>query len=383
MKSKNLDYITGSASISLMQKANELKEAGISVIDLAGGEPDFDTPTVVREEAVNAIRAGHTHYTVGKGIKALRTAIADKVYKDNGIVCDSEQIIVTPGGKYGIYLAVSAIVNPGDEVIILAPYWVSYEPIVRLCGGVPVIVELDFHNDYKIEKDAIMSAVTNKTKLLIINYPNNPTGRILHSEEADILKEIVLKTGIYVISDEIYEKIVYDNKQSISLASDARIADNVITINGFSKSAAMTGWRLGYTIASKSLTEAMYKIFQHTITGTSTFIQEAAVKVFECEEEIEEMRSEYERRRDYIVNEINKIPKLKCANPEGTFYLWIYVDTRKSAKEICEYLLNSIHLVAVPGTAYGEKKGVFMRICFAHDLSKLEAAVDKLRTLVL
>lgn len=379
MEIRNLNDIKGSASISLMQQARELKEAGVPVIDLAGGEPDFDTPKLVREEAINALRAGHTHYTVGKGLETLRKAIVDKARRDNGIICEYEQVIVTPGGKYGIYMAISAIVNPGDEVLILAPYWVSYEPIVKLCGGVPVIIELNYKNDYRIEKEIIMSAVTEKTKLLIINYPNNPTGRILHSDEADILKEIILETGIYVVSDEIYEKIVYDKRQSVSLAADCEIADKIVTVNGFSKCAAMTGWRLGYTIAGKSLTETMYKIFQHTITGASTFIQEAAIKVFECEQEIEEMCQEYERRRDFMVSEINKIPRVHCESPEGTFYLWIHVDTEKSSKEICEYLLNSIHLVAVPGEAYGERKGAFIRICFAHDIEKLKEAVEKLR----
>lgn len=380
---KNLENVKSSASITMMQKAAELKAQGVPVIDLAGGEPDFDTPLLIRNTAIEALRNGHTHYAVGKGIKELRQSIAEKMARENSVTCDAEQVIVTPGGKYGIYMVVATLINPGDEVIILAPYWVSYEPIVRLCGGIPVIVELDYANQYRIEKDLLKKAVSDKTKLLIINYPNNPTGKILHQNEAESLKELILETGIYVISDEIYEKIVYDGKKNISLASIEAIKSHVITVNGFSKCAAMTGWRIGYTVAEEAIINAMYKLFVHTITGVSTFIQEAAVKVFLCEKEMEEMRLTYQKRRDYMVQELKKIQKFRCELPEGAFYLWIHIETEKNAQEACEELLERTGIIMVPGDGYGENKEVYVRCCIAVEQEQLQLAVEHLKKVFL
>ena len=383
MKTLNT-YITelkGSASIHSMQKAQKMREEGIEVIDLAGGEPDFDTPKRIREAAKKALDAGHTHYTVGKGILPLRKKIAEKEQMENGILCTPDQVIVTPGGKYGIYMAIASVVNPGDEVLILAPYWVSYEPMVRACGGIPVIVSLKERENYKIEKQCIYDKISDKTKLLIINYPNNPTGRILHREEAEILKEIILETGIYVVSDEIYEKIVFDGEKSFCLASIEEIKDYVITVNGFSKCAAMTGWRIGYTIASQAITDVMYKLFVHSITGISTFIQEAAVEVFSCSNEIETMCKIYEERRDYLVEEISKIPWISIQKPEGTFYLWLKAEVKMNSTEFSEYLLEQRHMIVVPGNAYGEEEGCYVRICFACEKERLIKAIECLKSL--
>ncbi len=377
---KNILNIEGSASISLMEKAKELKEKGIMVTDLAGGEPNFDTPECIRSEAIRSLEAGHTHYTVGKGIPELRKRIANKLKNENNIWCTEDQIIVTPGAKFAIYMAIMTLVNPGDEVIVLAPYWVSYIPIIQLCGATPIVVQLDYKKDYKIEKDKILNAITKKTKLLILNYPNNPTGRVLHEEEANILKEIVLKNKLYVISDEIYERIVYDNKKSISLASIREIADRVITVNGFSKSVAMTGWRIGYVVASKSIIESMYKIFVHSMTGVCTFVQEAAIQAFECEHDIQNMCFEYQKRRDYMVSELQSILGVHCSKPEGAFYLWIRFDTNQSAKKLCKELIEKYHLLVVPGNVYGEENAVYIRSCFATSEKDLHDAIKKLRS---
>ena len=383
MMNQYISKMEGSASMRSMQMAAELKRKGVPVIDLAGGEPDFDTPLKIRERAKEALDAGHTHYAVGRGIYPLREAISKRLQEKNGIYVGPDQIIVTPGGKFGIYLALTSILNPGDEVLVFAPYWVSYVPIIKACGGVPVIVPLTDKNDYKIERKIVEDKMTDRTKMLIINYPNNPTGRILHQEEAEILRDIILEYNLYAVADEIYDEIVFDGKRNISLASFPEIKDAVVTVNGFSKCAAMTGWRIGYTAASQEITDVMYRLFEHSITGVSTFIQEAALEVFECETELEEMRKTYEERRNYMVTEINKIPGLSCKCPEGAFYLWIKVDTDLTSEQVCEKFLEEGNLVCVPSDSYGETKAVYVRCSFANDMKILRKAVEKFANIIL
>lgn len=383
MMNQYISKMEGSASMRSMQMAAELKRKGVPVIDLAGGEPDFDTPLRIREKAKEALDAGHTHYAVGKGIYPLRKAISERLQKENKIQADPGQIIVTPGGKFGIYLALTAILNPGDEVLVFAPYWVSYVPIIKACGGVPVVVPLTDKNDYKIERDTVEKKITDRTKMLIINYPNNPTGRILHQEEAEILRDLIMEYDLYAVADEIYDKIVFDGKKNISLASFPEIRDSVVTVNGFSKCAAMTGWRIGYTAAGPEITKVMYRLFEHSITGVSTFIQEAALEVFECDAELEEMRKIYEKRRDYMVEEINKIPNLSCKCPEGAFYLWIKIDTDLTSEQACEKFLEQGNLVCVPSDSYGETKAAYVRCSFANDMKILQNAVEKFSNVVL
>lgn len=376
---KVLVKIEGSNSINYMQKAKELEENNIEVIDLAGGEPDFDTPSKIKDVAIQSLLQGHTHYTVGKGNRALRRAIVDKLNRENGISCAEEQVIVTPGAKYAVYMAISAVVNPGDEVIILSPHWVSYAPIVQIAGATPVFVQLDYQNDYEIDKNKIEEKITPKTRMIITNYPNNPTGKIMTYREAIIIKEIIEKYNLYVLADEIYEKIVYDGQKNFSLASIPEIKDNVITINGFSKCVAMTGWRIGYVIANQSLIDIMYKLFVHTITGVNTFVQEAALSAFDCENEMEEMLKIYKERRDFFADEINKIPGFSCKKPQGGFYLWIRVDTQSSSYSVCEKLIDEMHLLSVPGDSYGENNAVYIRCCFAKDIEILKKAIKHLK----
>lgn len=313
-----IESMKPSASMVLMARAKQMQKTDPTVIGLAGGEPDFATPDRISMAAIRSLSEGYTHYVVGPGLPELRAAIAKKLREENGLEYDENCILVTPGGKNAIYLAVQAILNEGDEVLVLDPAWVSYEPIVQAAGGVTVKVKLDYQQDYRITAEALEAACTDKTRLLIINYPNNPTGRILHKDEADILEAFMLRhPDVYMLSDEVYEKLVYDGVKSISMGSYPSIRDRVATMNGFSKSVAMTGWRMGYLAAPKVIFDAAYKLYQHSLSCMSGFLQKGAVEAFHCEYETEQMRQTYAYRRDLFTGALNRIPGVRCLKPEG------------------------------------------------------------------
>ena len=378
---KQILSIAPSASMVIMAKAKQMKAADPEIVDLAGGEPDFDTPEKISQEAFAQIKAGYTHYTVGPGLSELRKAIAEKLERENHCSYSPDGIIVTPGGKYAIYVAVRCLVNPGDEVMYLNPGWVSYPSIVEAAGGVPVAVALDHEKDYKLDRALLEEKVSEKTKMLIINYPNNPTGCVLSRAEAEELKAFLLAhPNVVLLSDEMYERIIYDGCENVSPASYPELADRVITVNGFSKSVAMTGWRIGYLAATPEFAAVGSKLFQHTISCVSGFIQKAAVKAFSCEEEIEEMRKQYERRRNLFISGLNEIPGVSCRVPEGAFYAWVKFDIPgKDSNGVCEYILEKAKVVGVPGISYGEEKPAMMRFSFAASEEQLEKAVKQIR----
>lgn len=370
-----------SASVTLMGKAKEMQKTNPAIISLAGGEPDFDTPAPITMAAMKSLLEGNTHYVVGPGILELREAIQKKMMEENGVVCDVDHILLTPGGKNAIYLAVNAILNPEDEVIVLDPAWVSYEPIIQAAGGKCVKVKLDYKNQYRITKDKLEAAYTPKTKMLIINYPNNPTGRILHEDEANILENFLLAhPDVYLLADEIYEKIIYDDHKNISMASKESIRDRVITVNGFSKSVAMTGWRMGYMVSNKEVFQAAYKLYQHSLSCMSGFLQKGAVEAFGCQREMEEMRQIYQQRRDMFTGMLNQIKGVRCDVPEGAFYAWVYFDVKNmNSMEICEYLLENAGVVGMPGNAYGEENVCCMRFSFATATEDLRRAAENIK----
>lgn len=372
-----------SASMVLMGKAKEMQKKDPTVIGLAGGEPDFATPDRISMAAIRSLTEGNTHYVVGPGIPELRAAIKKKLLEENGIECDENCILVTPGGKNAIYLAIQAVLNEGDEAIVLDPSWVSYEPIIQAAGGVTVKVKLDYRQDYKITAGALEAACTDKTRLLIINYPNNPTGRILHKDEADILEKFLLEhPQVYLLSDEVYERIVY-GKYSISMGSRPAIRDRVLTMNGFSKSVAMTGWRMGYLAAPKDVFTVAYKLYQHSLSCMSGFLQKGAVEAFNCQCEIEEMRKVYEQRSDMFTSALNSIPGVRCLQPEGAFYAWVFFDIKgMDSSQMCEYLLESAGVVGMPGSAYGEEAACCMRFSFANATRDLEIAAEKIKAAI-
>ena len=369
-----------SASMVLMGKAKAMKAEDPSIIDLAGGEPDFDTPEKITMEAVRQLAKGYTHYTVGPGLPELRTGIAKKLYEENGCKYSPDGIIVTPGAKYAIYLAVRSLVNPGDEVLYLNPSWVSYISIIEASGAVPVGVDLRYENDYRLELDALEAKATEKTKAIIINYPNNPTGRLLHAADFAVLKAFMKRhPDVFVISDEIYERIRYDKRENISPAADPELLPRVITVNGFSKSVAMTGWRCGYLAAPDETAKVIYKLFQHTLSCVSGFIQKSAVVALTCQTEIEEMRQKFELRRNLFVDGLNAIPGVECVKPEGAFYAWVHFDLPgMDSSAVAEFILSKAKVVGVPGVAYGETGKTCMRFSFAASDDALEQAVKNI-----
>lgn len=380
-------YIRGlapSASIAMMDKARVLKEQGINIISLAGGEPDFDTPKAITEACFKAIRDGRTHYTAGRGILPLRERICQKLQDENNIRCTPQEILVTPGGKYAIFLAINTFINPGDEVLILDPSWVSYSSIVEMCGAVPVKVPLSFSDNYTIRRDALEQAVTPKTRFLILNSPNNPTGRVLTQQEAEDIRAFLLAHDLLLISDEVYEKIIYDGRPHISLGSYPDIADRVITVNSFSKSVAMTGWRIGYLYAAPQLVNAMYLYYQHTLTCISEFSQIAAIAALDCQAEMEQMRLRYAERRDLMCRGLNEIPGVICRPPEGAFYAWVRIEKNGMTDEqICSFLLDQARVVAVAGSGYGLGTESCVRMCFAAADEEIKESIRRIQNALL
>lgn len=380
--------IPPSASLFIGEKAKAMRASGVDVITLATGEPDFDTPDRARLAGIRAIVEGRTHYTESRGIKPLREAIAQTLQRENGIACGADNILLSPGGKYAIYETVRTLIDPGkgQEVMILNPCWVSYAPIVLAAGGVPVGVELSFADYYRITPEALERCVSDRTRLLIINYPNNPTGCILSREEAEILADFAQEHDILILSDEVYGRIVYDGVRSVSPASIDRLADRVITINGFSKSAAMTGWRLGYLCAPKEIVDMVQMLNQHTISCLSDFGMEAALASLTCQAEMDAMVESYRRRRDFFVAGLNQIPGVICHMPQGAFYAWAKVDLAgKSGNEIAAYLLEEARVATVPGEAYGLGGESCIRMSFAtaendlrEALRRMDAAIRKI-----
>lgn len=385
---QNLLNIPPSASLAVSEKAKKLKAEGVDIITLATGEPDFDTPAKARIAGISGIASGHTHYGPALGLPALRKRIARKLTEENGISCSADNIIMTPGGKYAVYETVRALITPaaGDEVMILDPAWVSYGPIVTASGGVPVDVELSFEDNYRITRPVLEAHVTSNTRAVIVNYPNNPTGCILSAEEAEVLADFALDHDLILIADEIYERIVYDGAKSVSLGSMDRIKDRGITINGFSKSTAMTGWRLGYICAPLPVVKMISLLSQHAVSCLSQFSMEAALAALDCEDDIQTMTASYLRRRNFFVDGLNAIPGVTCHKPSGAFYAWAKIDLAgRNSFEIADYLLDEAKVAVVPGDSYGLGGSYCVRMSFAtaeedlrEALRRMDAAIRKI-----
>ena len=380
--SRVVSSIPPSETLAVSDRAKALKAAGRDVVALAGGDPDFDTPDYIIAAAFQAIENGATHYPAPmKGITPLLEAIAAKMAADNGITINpGTDIIVTPGGKWALFLALSAILNPGDEVLYLEPVWVSYPPMIALAGGTPVAVTLLSEDNFRITADRLRAKLTPRTKALMVNSPNNPTGRVLTAEELDDIVAVALENDLYVISDEIYETIIFDGRKHLSPGARPGMAERTITINGLSKSHAMTGWRLGWLAAPTPIAKLATQMNSQTVSSAANFTMHAAVAALKGPKDTTQaMCAAYQQRRDFMVPALNAIEGVECANIEGAFYLFPrFPNSRRNSAELAEVLIDKAGIASVPGGAFGRSGEGHVRFTIATAMRDLERAVEKL-----
>jgi aspartate aminotransferase len=373
--------VRGSSTVAISDRARQLQQEGVNVINLGSGDPDFDTPQLVQDAAIKAIRNGFTHYVNSKGTPEIRKAIAEKYQREDGLSYDANsEIIATASGKVALYIALAALVEPGDEVLILEPAWVSYRPIIELLGSIPVGVSLQFENNYLVTEEIIEQYITSKTKAIIINSPNNPTGRVLSAAETESIARIAARYDLWLIADDIYEKIIYDGRMQKTIAALPNMKERTIVINGMSKAYAMTGWRLGYLTGPAGIVEEILKVQQHLVTCAASFTQVAGVAALTngCDA-IHSMVGEYDRRRQSITAALNRIPGIQCPLPQGAFYLFPRVDYKgMTSLELAEYLLDAAHVAVTPGNAFGEAGEGCIRLTYATSSANLQEAVKRM-----
>ncbi|MFN6482938.1 MULTISPECIES: pyridoxal phosphate-dependent aminotransferase [unclassified Nostoc] len=378
-----VSQVTPSLTLAIAAKAKALKAEGIDVCSFSAGEPDFDTPAHIKAAAVKALEEGKTKYGAAAGEPKLREAIAHKLKIDNGLDYKSENVIVTNGGKHSLYNLIVALIDPGDEVIIPAPYWLSYPEMVTLVGGVSVIVPTDATTGYKITPEQLRKAITPKTKLFILNSPSNPTGMVYTPDEIKALAQVVVDADIFVVSDEIYEKILYDGAEHISIGSLGKeIFDRTLISNGFAKAYSMTGWRLGYLAGPVEIIKAASTIQGHSTSNVCTFAQYGAIAALQSPQDcVEEMRQAFAKRRQVMLDRLNAIPGLSTAKPDGAFYLFPDISkTGLKSLEFCDALLEEHQVAVIPGIAFGADDNI--RLSYATDMATIEKGMDRLEKFV-
>lgn len=365
--------IKPSATLEITAKAKEMRKKGIKIVSLAAGEPDFSSPKEVKEAVCKALDENFIYYTPAQGIEELREAVARKFNKDYGTDYLKENVIITAGAKQAIYLAVQAIVNPNEEVIIHTPAWVSYEPIVNLALAKPVFVETD--ENFKLTRESLEKAVTEKTKALILNYPNNPTGAVIDEREMKEIIDFCLENDIYIISDEIYDKIVFTKFKSASSLTKER--DKIVIVNGFSKTYSMTGFRIGYALANREVIKAMTRMLSHSTSCVTSFVQKAALVALEkCDYFVEEMVKAFKERRDYIIKRLREMD-LEFREPEGTFYVFPdFSKYEKDSLKMADYLLTEAKVAVVPGIAFYADG--YQRLSFATSMENIEEGLNRI-----
>ncbi|MEX1110997.1 MAG: pyridoxal phosphate-dependent aminotransferase [Chthoniobacterales bacterium] len=377
--SSHADQLTPSLTLAIDSKAKAMRAEGIDVCGFGAGEPDFDTPEHIKEAAIKALQEGFTKYTPSAGLPELRTAISEKYAADNKIDYKPSQVVVSNGAKQSCFNAILACCEPGDEVIIPAPYWLSYPDMVRLVGATPVIVPTKVSNAYKMTAEEFENAMTPRTKMVIINSPGNPTGSVYTREELEALVEVALTEDIFILSDEIYEKLIYDDASHVSVASLSKEAyDLTITINGFSKAYAMTGWRLGYLGAPEEIAKVIDSLQSHSTSGPNSFAQKGAVAALKGSQQcVTDMRDEFNIRREYMYERLAAIPNVSAVKPLGAFYM--LADISKfglSSTNFADRLLSKAEVAVVPGIAFGDEKTV--RLSYATDLETIKTGLDRL-----
>lgn len=378
-----VNIVTPSLTLAISAKAKAMKAEGIDICSFSAGEPDFDTPVHIRDAAKLALDQGKTRYGPTAGEPKLREAIAQKLQRDSGLKYQSTNIIVTNGGKHSIFNLVLATINPGDEVIIPAPYWVSYPEMVKIAGGKPVIVPTTAETGYKITPTQLRSAITEKTKLFVLNSPSNPTGMVYSLSELEALATIIVEKDLLVVSDEIYEKIVYDDTKHFSIASlNPEIYQRTLISNGFAKAYAMTGWRVGYLAGAEEIIKACNLIQDHATSNVCTFAQYGAIAALNGDQTcVEMMRQSFAQRRQIIYNLINAIPGISCCQPQGAFYMFVNISqTGLKSLDFCNGLLQKQQVAVIPGIAFGDDHHI--RISYATDLPTIEKGMARLASFV-
>jgi aspartate aminotransferase len=387
--SHRADKIKPSPTLAIDAKAKAMKAKGIDIVNFGVGEPDFDTPDNVKEAAIKAIREGFTKYTPVGGIDSLKDAVREKFRKDNNLDYTHEEIIVSCGAKHSLYNIAQALFSPGDEVLIPSPYWVSYPDQVLLNDAVPVFVETREADCFRIKPEVLQSRITGKTKAIILNSPSNPTGLTYGRRDLEGIAEVLLKHDLYVISDEIYEKLTYDGFEHASIASlDSGIKAKTIVVNGLSKSYAMTGWRIGYAAGPKEIIKAMTNIQSQSTSNPTSISQKAAVEALGGpQDSVGIMRAEFDKRRKFLVHELNSLPGVSCITPAGAFYAFpntsnIYgrSDGNRritSSSDLALYLLEKANVALVPGEAFGDDN--YIRISYATSINEIQKGIDRIR----
>lgn len=385
--SNKLKSIQPSVTLAITAKAKSLKAQGVDIIGFGAGEPDFRTPKHIRDAAIDAIENESIGYTAASGMDSLKQAICDKLKRDNNLEYTKDQIVVSNGAKHSLFNTLSAICNPGDEVIVPNPYWVSYPELVSLVDAKPVFVECPEEAEFKYTVEALEAAITDKTKAIILNTPNNPTGTAYKKEDLKAIADLAVKHNIYVISDEIYEKLLYEGEHTSVASFNENIKDLTIVVNGVAKAYAMTGWRIGYTACNKEIAKAMSNFQSHATSNPNTIAQYATIAALNAPEDtLNEMVSAFKERRDYMVEKINSIENLSCLKPQGAFYVMVNISKLigktingkviNNSIEFADYLLEDAKVAVVPGIGFGNDN--YIRLSYATSLDNIKEGLNRI-----
>ena len=379
--SKRMEALPFSGIRVMMERANRMQKEGQDVIHMEIGRPDFDTPEVIKKAAYDSLEKGHVFYTSNYGTPELRAAIAEKLTKENNVEYAPEEILVTIGVGEGTYASIAAFVNPGEEVLVPNPVWLNYIHVPEFFGAVPVTYSLKEDNNYQIDMDELEAKTTEKTKMLVINTPGNPTGTVQSLETLQKLADFAKKHDLIVVSDEIYEKLVYGGTKHVSIASLPGMKERTITLNGFSKCYSMTGWRLGYAAAPVEFIKGLVRVHQYINTCASSFVQDAGVVALkEAEPDVQVMVKEYERRRNYAVKALNDMEGISCKMPEGAFYIFVNIKSLgKTSAEVADYLLDEAKVATVPGSAFGTEGEGYIRLSYACSYERIVEAMARMK----
>ncbi len=380
MLSNRIQKLRPSATLAINAKAIELQKQGVDILKFGTGEPDFDTPEHIKQAAKQALDDGFTKYTNATGIPDLKQAVCDKFKRDNNILCTPNEVIISVGGKQALYNIFMALLNPGDEVLLPSPYWVSYADMILVCDG--VVKRIDTRpNRFKLTADMVEEAITPKTKALILNSPSNPTGMVIEKEEIIKIAELAQKHQFYIISDEVYEYFLYDGKEHFSIASIPEMKDWAFTVNAVSKTYSMTGWRIGYMTGPTEFIKPMGSLQSHSTSNPCSIAQKAALAAITGpQDSVKTMVTEFEKRRNFVHEAFNKIPGFKLEKPEGAFYAFPDISgTDKDSFELTELLMEKARVAVVPGGAFGEEGNNFIRFSFASSMSDIEEGMKRIQ----